>query len=496
MDNINYDYIIIGGGPTGLTLAWILSSQNKKILLIEKESVLGGCHRVARVDGYFSEHGPRVYSNSYLMFNDLLNDMNLDFNQLFVEYKSNISNIDNKTILSLNFNEKFALIQAFIKMIFNSNYGKNISIKTFMKNNNFTDESIDYIERLCRLTDGASADDYTLFQFLQLLNQQLFYKLYQPRITNDKGLIKEWENKLKSNKVKILLNTELVKINQINNKVSEIAIMKNKVQSIIKVNKLVLAIPPKPLYNILNSSEELKNSFILEDLKNSNNVDKLKQWKSKNSYFDYISLTFHYKSNIKLNKYNGFPRTPWGIGFIVVSEYMDFSDEPSKQCISICISMTDVKNEYNKTANESTLDEISFYVQKQLSIFPKPDKVIFSQQVVRSDNKWINLDTAYVITSENNFLNYKSKIENLYAIGIFNGNSNYHFTSLESSVQNAIHFCIQEFPDLKYKYKMKYLNEVKYVIYDILFIIIIILLIILIKNRKILFNLSINTIKS
>ena len=200
----NYDYIIVGGGPTGMTLSWILSSYGKKVLLVEKENSLGGCHRVQRVDGYFSEHGPRVYSDSYLYFIDILNDMGLDFKELFTLYKFNLSNIDNQTIFSLSKTEKFSLLKAFILMSFDINYGKKKSIKQFMVEHNFKPNSIDYIERLCRLTDGASADDYTLFQFLQLLNQQYFYEIYQPRKPNDKGLMKLWTDKLIENKVKIL----------------------------------------------------------------------------------------------------------------------------------------------------------------------------------------------------------------------------------------------------------------------------------------------------
>ena len=473
----NYDYIIVGGGPTGMTLSWILSSNNKKILLIEKESVLGGCHRVQRVDGYFSEHGPRVYSDSYLQFIDLLNDIGIDFKQIFTRYKGNIAKIDNKTVLSLTKREKISLVKAFIFMTFYSNYGKKQSIKQFMIDHNFTEGTMDYIERLCRLTDGASSEDYTLFQFLQLMNQQYFYKLFQPKIANDKGLIKLWQNKLVENGVKILLKTEVLKINKKDDKINDIVIIKDGIQLKIPVKKLILAVPPKPLHNIISSSLELKDSF--------GPINKLKEWKSKNSYFDYIPLTFHYNSSdIKLPKMNGFPRTPWGIGFIIISDFMDFKDEPSKQCISICISMTDVPNEKGKTANQSSIEELIQYVREQLPMFPKPDKVIISPQVVRSGDKWINMDTAYVVTTENKFLDYKSAIDNLYAVGIFNGKSNYHFTSIESAVQNAVNFCKQEIPDLKYKFEEKHLNEVKYIIYDVLLILLVIIIIIILKKMN------------
>ena len=472
---MNYDYAIVGGGPTGMTLAWILSNQKKNVILIEKDEVLGGCHKVLRINGYFTEHGPRVYSNSFVMFNEILSEMEISHEDLFKPYNFNVLNIDNKTILNLTFNEKKALLLAFLKLIINKNYGKTISMKHFMNKKEFTESSYDYIERLCRLTDGASVENYTLFQFLQLLNQQFFYDLFQPKLPNDKGLIKLWTEKLLENKVKIMLNTQVVKIDVIKDKASKLIIFENGIQKEIIANKYILAIPPKPFYNLISSNPNTENIF-------GNNED-IKKWKSKKSYFDYITLTFHYKNEVELQKLNGFPRTPWGIGFIIISDYMNFKiNEPSKTVISICISMLNVANEHGKTANQCSKEEIIKYTEKQLSFFPKPDLVLISPTVKRSGDVWINMDTAYVVTSDQHFIKSKSNLNNLYYVGIPNGNSSYNFTSIESAVQNAIHFCIEEIPELKYHYIFKDLKEVRYIMIDVIIIIICILLIIYVKK--------------
>ena len=81
------------------------------------------------------------------MFIHILSDMNIAFSDLFIPYKFKHVNIDNKTILNLNFNEMTALVYAFFKLIVNNEYGKTISMKTFMKNNNFSESYYDYIER-------------------------------------------------------------------------------------------------------------------------------------------------------------------------------------------------------------------------------------------------------------------------------------------------------------------------------------------------------------
>lgn len=472
---MSYDYVIVGGGPTGMTIAWILSNQKKKVLLIEKDEVLGGCHKVLRVNGYFTEHGPRVYSNSFLMFIEILSDMNIAFTDLFIPYKFKHVNIDNKTILSLNFNEIMALLSAFIKLIVNKDYGKTVSIKDFMIENNFSESSYDYIERLCLLTDGATIEDYTLFQFLQLVNQQFFYSLFQPKLPNDKGLIKLWTNKLLENNVKILLNSQVIKIDVENNNVSKLIIIENGIQKEIIGNKYVLSIPPKPFYDLISSNPKTENNF--------GNNKEIQQWKVKNSYFDYITLTFHYKNDVTLPKLNGFPRTPWGIGFVILSNFMNFkTDEPSKTVISICITMLNVPNEQGKTANQSSHEEIIKYVKEQLSFFPNPDLVIISPTIKRSGDVWINEDTAYVVTTEQRFIKPKGNISNLYYVGIHNGNSSYNFTAIESAVQNAIHYCIEEIPELKYQYIFKNLMEVRYLVIDAIIIILCIFIIIYIKK--------------
>jgi hypothetical protein len=472
---MSYDYVIVGGGPTGMTIAWILSNQKKKVLLIEKDEVLGGCHKVLRVNGYFTEHGPRVYSNSFLMFIEILSDMNIAFTDLFIPYNFKHVNIDNKTILSLNFNEIMALLSAFIKLIVNKDYGKTISIKDFMIENNFSESSYDYIERLCLLTDGATIDNYTLFQFLQLANQQLFYSLFQPKLPNDKGLIKLWTNKLLENNVKILVNSQVIKIDVENNNVSKLIIIENGVQKEIIGNKYVLSIPPKPFYDLISSNPKTENNF--------GNNKEIQKWKVKNSYFDYITLTFHYKNEVTLPKLNGFPRTPWGIGFVILSNFMDFkTDEPSKTVISICISMLNVPNEEGKTVNQCSKEEIIKYVKEQLSFFPNPDLIIISPTIKKINDVWINEDTAYVITTEQRFIKSKGKLSNLYYVGIHNGNSSYYVTTIESAVQNAIHYCIEEIPELKYRYVFKDLMEIRNLVIDTIIIIICIFLIIYIKK--------------
>jgi hypothetical protein len=162
---------------------------------------------------------------------------------------------------------------------------------------------------------------------------------------------------------------------------------------------------------------------------------------------------------------------------------MDFkTDEPSKTVISICISMLNVPNEEGKTVNQCSKEEIIKYVKEQLSFFPNPDLIIISPTIKKINDVWINEDTAYVITTEQRFIKSKDKLSNLYYVGIHNGNSSYYVTTIESAVQNAIHYCIEEIPELKYRYVFKNLMEIRNLVIDAIIIIICIFLIIYIKK--------------
>ena len=485
LKNTEYDYCIIGAGPTGLTISYLFSKIGKKCILIDKNKDIGGCHRVDRVNGLFTEHGPRIYSSSYVNTKNILKLMNTDFNKLFTEYNFTISNIGNRTVKHFTYRELSYFIYHFILLLFDENYGIDVSMKEFMEMRNFTNETKDYIDRLCRLTDGASSDRYSLNKFFQLVNQQLFHKVYQPKKPNDIGIFKLWKEKLYENNVDILLDIEVVCLDGNVNNVENILLSCNQSENRnyfkIKSKKYIFCIPPKHLEIIL--SRKSINGISYENAFGDYTL--INKWINKTDYMNYIPIVFHwdytYKQKFKeeniLPKIWGFPVTEWGVAFIVLSNYMDFNDTRSSIVISTCITKN-VKSTYiNKTPDECDENELKQETLRQLRIsfpnLPNPSYSIIHPSVRYIDNKWIEDDTAFISSSKSKYLKYNSDtVNNIYQVGTQNGNSKYRFTSMESAISNAIVFSNNIEKDTQKTIKIKYIFDLVSILKISIFIIV------------------------
>ena len=377
---------IIGGGPTGVTIFKQLQKKKENVVLFEGSSVLGGAHAVYRTNGFFSEHGPRVYSTNYY------NAFNVfpELKEILTPYNFQISQIGGYSFSKLLWNEKLKFVVAYFSSIFKKPTG---TVLEFSKD--MSTPTQDYLDRLTRFTDGASSDRYPMSEFLGLANAQAIYTLLQPTVALDHF----WEKQKHEN---MTLNSKLKSVEITNNVISKLIFDKNS----IKVNvddSVVFAIPPMYLKNI-----SVLNKYL--DL----------EWIEKTRYIDYISITFQWKENPNLPKIYGFPDSEWKIAFINLGEYL--KDE-KMWILSTAITDTSLVSKFLKDS------EIITEVAKQLKL------PIFDNAIVYHGPKdgWVGddfRDSENVITG----------IKNAKSVGCHNGFSRYPFTSFECAVQNALHF--------------------------------------------------------
>jgi hypothetical protein len=470
-----YEYVIVGGGPTGLTLALYLSKYNKRVALLEKGESLGGCHSVKRVDGLFTEHGPRIYLENYLVFKELLkNELNTNFSDLFTEYKYG-NTIFAKTILSkLSIRELFIFGMAFLNL--NDSY-KHLSFKDFLDKYQFSDKAKDILDRVGRLTDGGGIEQYTLFSFMQLINQNLLYsKVYEPRRPNDVGLFKIWREELVKRGVDIYLNSEVNDIHISNNGENVIEWISTSGTNHIRFygSTFIFATPPYQINQIFQKTH-LQTGF-------RNNFS---EWSKDTNYITYIPVVFHWNKKFEMAKAWGYPQTSWGVGYIVMSDYMEFDDTRSKIVISSLITMQNKSDYLDKTPNEISnqevlINEVFRQLKTILGDIPMYDEAIMSQNIYNG-KEWVPLHTAFMTTTKG-YLPCRSNLyRNLYNCGVQNGKSDYVFTSMESSVVNAIELVYELVPESKGSVRIRTPITFRFVLF--LVIILSILLYILFKIR-------------
>jgi hypothetical protein len=80
---------------------------------------------------------------------------------------------------------------------------------------------------------------------------------------------------------------------------------------------------------------------------------------------------------------------------------------------------------------------------------PQPDYQFLTQSAYDADQRrWVPFNHAFMTTTHGHVPNRSVLYENLYNCGVQNGNSSYSFTSMESSVANAIHLATTLQPEL------------------------------------------------
>lgn len=419
-------YTIIGTGPSGLSLAYILSLNNISIDLIEQDEQLGGSWNSQWIDDkYFSENSPRIYSD-FGSSNILLSQLGFTSN----DFQNIYGNLFQTNLKVLSFVYKhFTLLDYLIFLLASIKYKfiiENITLEKWMNTSNLSinaKKAIKIISILiCDRPDKTNIND-----FFGSVSYVLPKQMKEPN-----KWYEEIEKYLKTKKnVTILKNTKVIKLEKY-----ESIFCIHTLDTIYNYehtrlgDKVFLCTQSNGIYPIIKDSS-LKDNWMP--------INKMEEW-SKNTFYSGFGFQYHFDEEIFFkNEWCWSCNGDWTVIILPVSNWLKpFSKDPEIKTVwSCCIVDMDSKSKrINKTANECNKDEVLeeclYQIQNSYNI-PTPTVVTTSKGIFKINNKWISKNTGYTKNIYKDLV-MKGKEDNLYALGCFTKTNKYHIANMGTSI--------------------------------------------------------------
>ena len=413
-------YIIVGAGPSGLSLAYVLAINNIQVTIIEKDDQLGGSWNSQWIeDKYFSENSPRVMVYNKNQYN-LLNHIGMAEDD-FVNVYGNVFQTNIKMIHFLY--KHFMLHDYLIFLIASIKFSLLKERKTVQE---WLDESYMSISGkkaisiisilLCDRPENTNVSDlFGMFGFSPI-------PLRQMKEPNKWHRLIQYIMRALPN-VTIMKNTSVVNIihKYNSNKVDGVVIRNNKthVQNSLYSTNIVLCTQSSGLLPILlEGDSQIQNNWLP--------IEEMKLW-GNHTYYSGFGFQLHFKYKVDIpEQWCWSCLGNWTVIVLPVSKWLKkISNVPQIKTVwSCCIVDMGTKSKYlNKTANECTdqqevVNECLRQMKELNTNIPLPDVVTTSVGLYNTGSKWISKNTGYTQSHYGN-IPMKGKLDNLFALGCF-----------------------------------------------------------------------------
>jgi hypothetical protein len=431
-----HDYIIIGGGPTGLALAYSLSLEPKNsILLLEQSGQLGGNWNHEWVDDkYFSEHSPKVLFTTNAYFFNFLHLLNVssDVKNIYGNYFTTQYKMYSRLLAKLKIIEMFYCVQVFLEYLWNPksfNYFQ--SVEDWMKSKSFSKEGFHSIKVLC-VTLANTPDKLcmgSLITSILDISGSSVIQLKRPL---------EWIQKVEyflssKNNVIMVKNCTVESIDEINKSVISSKHTKYHGKNIIS------CVPLRAFHRIIRNS-----TFGLQ-----------RNWFDSLSDFDYFvdKSTYHgIGVQLHFDKPMGTMNKKWcwscfnEWSIIVTQKDVTntvFSKDKSIKSVWSCVilDMTTKGKHVGKSANECNeselISEVIHQLSKEYGQHLKPLKTTIHSHLYKEHDKWMTPNSGY--SNAIGTLPFQGKhISNVFSVGPHNISQ---VPLIDTAIESAVLFC-------------------------------------------------------
>lgn len=425
-------YTIIGSGPTGLSLAYVLGLNGIKVDLIEQSNQLGGSWNSAWIENqYWTENSPRV----------ILRDVYIDYFLKDIGIKES----DFYDIYGGFFDLQEKFITFFYNFFHFSDYFKFLYIVIYYKLNTSNLTLQDVLDESTLSQTAKKAINIFSITINDIPSQTNINDFCGSISINTRG-IKQFkdpnlwhvlvENKLKKlNNVNIYKNTQIIKILQKNNKIYAV---ENQDNQKFNCDKLFLCTQSNNILPLLENSDSIiQNNWL--------SIDYMRKWCNETFYIGF-GFQLHFDTKVDFpEKWCQSCTSEWNIIILPVSDWLIIkSKNPKIKTVWSCtITSVDTKSKTTrKTVNESNLQEVLDESMNQLNkliSIPKPYKITSSQNLKKIDNKWLSYNTGFT-RGKYDYLPIQGKIKNLYALGSFTDCNYNSVTIFETSIRATVQY--------------------------------------------------------